>query len=446
MPMLQFISKHIFFLCLVLAMGACTSQAHTQPESEAQPSHPPTNANGLFEYRGLYTPTNTPEMQRTLHTNHPDYDWGVWGHNLHKVVKVSHEMYATVDGAKTEKQLCFSSEALYKAVRAYILDQFGKGTDTYSERISIMPMDNQLACTCRDCVAKGNTSGNATPAVSYFVTRLAKEFPRHQFFTSAYHTTKSAPQTALPANVGVFVSSYPMPMRVDFSQTDGYHEFRTMVEAWTKVCGKVYVWDYARNYSDYLSPFPCLLALQSRFKLYRDLGVRGIFVNGSGDDYSAFDDMQTQVMAKLMDDPDADVRNEVDAYFEKYYPKTHQLLTDYYWQLEQRAKTTNNLLPLYGSMKQMCASYLDAEEFLHFRAKLDAASKNTSGDERKRLNALLTAWAYTQLEMYRTACLPMDKEQAAEMREILKGHGEIKGMTNIDEVGNTIDDYLKRWK
>lgn len=446
MPMLQFISKHISLLCLVLAMGGCTSQAQTQPELEAQPSQPSTTANGLFEYRGLYTPTNTPEMQRTLHTNHPDYDWGVWGHNLHKVVKVSHEMYATVDGAKTDKQFCFSSEALYKAVRAYILDQFGKGTDTYSERISIMPMDNQLACTCRDCVAKGNTSGNATPAVSYFVTRLAKEFPRHQFFTSAYHTTKSAPQTALPANVGVFVSSYPMPMRVDFSQTDGYHEFRNMVEAWTKVCGKVYVWDYARNYSDYLSPFPCLLALQSRFKLYRDLGVRGIFVNGSGDDYSAFDDMQTQVMAKLMDDPDADVRNEVDAYFEKYYPKTHPLLTDYYWQLEQRAKTTNNLLPLYGNMKQMCASYLDAEEFLHFRAKLDAASKNTSGDERKRLNALLTAWAYTQLEMYRTTCLPMDKEQAAEMREILKGHGEIKGMTNIDEVGNTIDDYLKRWK
>ena len=70
-----------------------------------------------------------------------------------------------------------------KRVQAWldILDQFGEGTDTYSERISIMPMDNQLACTCNACRAKGNTSSNATPAVSDFVMRLAKEFPRPLF-------------------------------------------------------------------------------------------------------------------------------------------------------------------------------------------------------------------------------------------------------------------------
>lgn len=35
---------------------------------------------------------------------------------------------------------------------------------------------------------------------------------------------------------------------------------------------------------------------------------------------------------------------------------------------------------------------------------------------------------------------------AIEMKEILKGHSELNNMKNRDEVGNTIDDYLKLWK
>ena len=176
------------------------------------------------------------------------------------------------------------------------------------------------------------------------------------------------------------------------------------------------------------------------------MGVRGVFVNGSGDDYSAFDDMQTQVLAALLNNPDADVKQTVNNYFAKYYPQTHKLLMDYYWQLETRVQRTNHLLPLYGTMQDVCAAYLNAAEFVHFRAQLDAASKQTVGEERKRLNELLTALAYTQLELYRSKLLPLDKEQAIEMREILKGHSEIKGMVNRDEPGNTIDDYLKQWK
>ena len=97
-------------------------------------------------------------------------------------------------------------------------------------------------------------------------------------------------------------------------------------------------------------------------------------------------------------------------------------------------------------MKEMCEAYLNVDEFVDFRRKLDAASKQTMGDERKRLNILLTSLAYTQLEMYRCGLLTKDEEMANEMKEILKGHSEIKGMRNRDEVGHTIEEYLKLWK
>lgn len=437
MLMLQFISKSLAVLFIALVLGGC--------QSKAQPNDA---SSGLFEYRGLYTPSNTEEMQKAMHTNHPDYDWGLWGHNLSKVIKdnATDGMFAVVDGKRNRKQLCFSSKELYKCVHEYIIDQFGNGSSEYNERISIMPLDNKVACMCAACRAKGNTEGNATPAVTSFVSRLAKEFPKHKFFTSAYHTTKIAPTSSLPKNVGVFISSIDLPMCVDFSKTAGYKSFVSMVKSWKPRCGKIYIWDYERNYDDYLSPFSCLLAMQARFKLYRQLGVKGIFVNGSGDDYSAFDDMQSYVIASLMDNPDIDVHKAVGKYFSKYYPVTADILLKYYWGLEMRSKTTNHILPLYGTMKEMCDSYLNAKEFVDFRRKLDAKSKFTSGDERKRLNALLTSLSYTQLELYRCGIIPKDAEAAIEMREILKGHKELKGMVNRDESGHHIDDYLKQWK
>lgn len=434
--MLRYISKALTAIAAALVAGGCSGTAK------------PITGEPLSEYHGLYTPSNTKDVQQTMHTNHPDYDWGLWGHNLVKVIhdQLTDDMYATVDGHRTHDQLCFSSAALYKVVREYIIDQYGYGTDNYSERISIMPMDNKLACTCPRCRALGNTPGNATPAVTRFITRLAKEFPRHQFFTSAYHSTKQAPATALPANVGVFISSFPLPVQVDFTHSKGYTEFLAMVKAWKQRCSRIYVWDYERNFDDYLSPFPCLLAMQSRLKLYAKLGVLGVFFNGSGDDYSAFDDMQTNVLAQLMDNPDLDVHDAVADYFQQYYPITADILTDYYWSLEQRARKSNCVLPLYGSMKEMCAAYLDADAFAKFRKQLDAASKQTMGDERHRLNALLTALAYTQLELCRCGLLPKDADMATEMRIVLKGHSEIKGMVNRDESGHSIDNYLKQWK
>lgn len=437
MQMLQSISKSLAALVVGVVLGGCHSNAQT-----AQSADP------LSEYHGLYTPSNTEAFQASMHTNHPDYDWGVWGHNLAKLVKdgATDDMYAIVDGKRSHKQFCFSSQSLYNKVREYVLDQYGWGTADYSERISIMPMDNKTACTCDDCTARGNTSTNATPAVTAFVERLAEEFPRHKFFTSAYHTTNTPPTTSLAANVGTFVSSIKLPMRVDFTKTEGYNEFVHNVKAWRKQCSRIYVWDYERNYDDYLSPFPCLLAMQARFRLYRDLGVQGVFVNGSGDDYSAFDDMQTYVLALLLDNPDTDVHESIARYYREHYPQTADLLTTYYWGLEQRAQSTNHLLPLYGSMQEMCESYLDVQEFVSFRSQLDKASKLTVGDERKRLNALLTALAYTQLEMYRTGLLAKDAETIGEMREILKGHSELKGMNNRDESGHSIDDYLKKWE
>lgn len=422
---------HIVLLHLFLPLlTACSAGAQT-----------------AFEYRGIYSPTGAKEeVRKQYNTNHVDYDWDLWGHNLKKVVGTDADasVYATVADTLCRAQFCFTSQKLYRTVESYILDQYGEGTPSYSAKICIMPQDNKLACTCAGCRRVGNTESNATPAVTQMLCRLAKRFPRHQFFTSSYHSTRTAPNSPLPQNVGAIISAIDLPLRVNFFETNGYKTFLQTVEDWKQVCGKLYVWDYERNYEDYLSPFPCLHAMQSRVRLYRDLGIQGIFVNGSGDEYSAFDDVQTVVLAQIMSNPDIDVDAAVSDCFRTAYPTTHQLLTDYYLGLERRTVETNHLLPLYGTMEEMVESYLDAEEFAAWRTRLDKASKTTAKPERTRLNYLLTALSYTQMQLLLLQG-KSGSEEFAEMREILRGHSELKGMDYYSEAYGKIDDYIKKW-
>lgn len=423
-----------------------------------------------FAFRSLYTPTNAAEdFRKEYGTSHVDYDWDLWGHNLKKIVgkNPEKEMLATVADTLCEKQYCFSSRKLYSKIEEYILDQYGEGTADYSARICIMPQDNKLACTCKSCKMAGNTEGNATPAVTKMLTKLAKRFPRHIFFTSSYHSTRKAPKEKLPANVGVLMSAIELPYRVNFTESERCRHFSELVREWKDVANTIYVWEYERNYDDYLSPFPCLKVMQARLQLYRELGIDGVFINGSGDDYSAFDDLQSAVIAQLLTNPDIDIDAAVRTYLDRYYPKTAGIIADYYLALEHNTASTNHVLPLYGTMEEAMVSYFDPYEFTLWREKLDKASKTTQRDERQRLNYLLTAMAFTQLSIYDVAKRkgPVNDQDTEyeyikgkiekvrplltpaleeDMAIVLKGHKELKGMNYYSESLGDIDKFIRK--
>ena len=429
--------KAVCDICLcVISLTSCYAQ-----NKETAPVSP-------FEFRGIYSPTNALDSIRDhFGTHHVDYDWGLWGHNLHKVVgeNPDESILATIDGKKDKDQYCFSSSKMYDQLVEYIIDNFGDGElPGSSTRISIMPRDNKKSCTCKQCVAAGNTSTNATPAVTKMMRKLAKRFPKHQFFTSAYHSTRMAPKEKLPSNVGVLISAIDLPMRVTFTENKGYRTFVSMVREWKEKTDLIYIWDYSRNYSDYLSPFPCLKVMQHRFQLYDRLGVKGIFLNGSGDDYAAFDDMQTCIFGKMMYDLALNIDAEVQKYYKINYPETGELLADYYLKLERRVDETNHIIPLYGSMEEVVESYLNVKEFSEFRTQMENVAEKATGPEKEKLHYLLTALSFTQLQIL--VMNPSDSNQQLKTKliEQLKEHKKLKGMKNYGETDADIDAYIKK--
>ena len=410
-----------------------------------------TQGDFAFEYRGIYSPSNSdPDLIPVTASGNVDYDWGLWGHNLKKVFNggIPAEAFALTDGKRTKGQFCFSSEKLYKALEAYIIDNYGYGNNGEKPvRFAIMPEDNPTVCLCKKCKAAGNTMKSATPAVTKLLTRLAKRFPNHQFFTSSYLSTTEPPTVNLPDNAGVIISAMDLPMEGNMSMKSAKTaDFIHLIDRWSKATSHIYVWDYMRNFDDYLTPWPCLAILRKRLQFFHSLGVKGMFYNGSGYDYASFDDVQTAILAALLIKPDLNVEEYVNACLQRWYPETGKLLASAYLLWEHKAVTSHVPLQFYGGIGDAVRSWLNPDEFDDFCIELDRKAKHTDDSERARLNKLLTALQFTRLELMRMPHGRHDAAEAAECLESLKGHTAFKDMSNYRETNGSIDTYIKEWE
>ena len=412
-----------------------------------------------FGYRGIYTPAAQDEdLAGILATDNVENGWGLWGHQLDRVLAdASQEVFATVGGETYDGQFCFSSDETFRRIETYVVDNFGEG-DSIPARFVIAPADDDAVCTCKACSTVGNTPKSATPAVMQLVGRLAGRFPRHMFFTLGYLSTQEPPAVEMPANAGVIVSAMELPLSADALKSAPGKKFAARLDRWKNVTDKVYIWDYIQNFDDYLTPFPVLECMGERLRFYRDKGVEGVFLNGSGYDYVPFDDVRTYVLASLMRDPGLSVEGLVRRYFAANYPTSGDLLAGFCMQAERRAGATKTALDLYGGIRDAEASWLDAGEFAAFYDALERMLPATKDAERRRLHELLTALSYTRLEVARRhAADPFGfagrtgdqlrlKPQAEKWLTALEEYASFADMKYVSESRLPVGEYLDAWR
>lgn len=366
-----------------------------------------------FEYRDIYMPTNqNPDMTYLLALDNLEEDWGIWGHNLSRVLgsngetyfgyqNQEQELFARTNGLVHKNQFCFSSDRLLELTEKYILAQYSDGRER-PLRFTIAPNDNDYVCTCRRCEIAGNTLTNATPAVVNFVEKLAARFPNHTFFITGYSTTQALPDHALPANVGVFLSAIDYPRVSDDQGSPAQDAFFAKLEAWKKVTDNIYIWDYICNFDDYLSPYPIFYAMQKRFQAYMEHGVKGIFLNGSGYYYSTLQEMYTIVLADLLADPYADVERLVRQYFADTMPHIGDFFASVILSMEQHTRRAGTELPLYGGIDEAMHTYLFEKEFREFYSVfLRAKDMEMTHKERVVYEKTRQFVSYSYLEMCR---------------------------------------------
>lgn len=413
-----------------------------------------------FVYRDVYSPTNRQEDVRgVLGLNSIDTDWGIWGHNVALTLpdEPDRNVYAYHEGKRVSSQFCFSSDKLFKYICDYIIDNCGDGKNV-SYNFAILPNDNNIACLCGHCQGIGNSTGNATPAVTKMLRKLATRFPHHTFFTSAYHTTDKPCKLELPKNAGVIVSAIEWQPGKEL-KGNNVSLFEQTLKEWGTKTDNIYVWDYINNYDDYFTPYPILKSMQRRFRIYRDNGIKGVFLNGSGYAYSTFEEMHTHLLAALMMNPDIEIEPLVKDYFRRTYPIAGSVISDFYCLLLKNEESTDKVIPIYGGIDEKIDVYLDPESFIEFYDTITVLKNKADEEEAFMLRKLITALSFTRLEIARNAgygnfgFATLEKDNSLrvnsyiyELLDIFNDGYKAFALTDINEAEDKSADYVESWK
>lgn len=392
-----------------------------------------------FEYREVYLPELPFDEGRELYLNNVDRDWGIWGHNLSVVLpkNASQSVYAKAGNSVNSDQFCFSSEVLYKYIVDYIDDNYG---NSKTVRFAILPNDNSVVCMCDRCIDCGNKAGDASGAVYYLLERLTEKFPQHIFFTSYYRTTKGLPDHKLPDNAGVLISAMSYPLSpVHTVQED---DFEVLLNKWSKYTKRIYIWDYLNNFDDYFTPIPVFDVIQRRLELYARSGVKGIFFNGSGTDFSTFSRLKTHIISAMLRDPDVDWRPILKELCSELYPVTGEAISKFIIMQEDMLKAKGKPLPLYEGVAKASKIYLPAAEFESFHDELINLIMQIKDPERTEIQKMTRAMMLSRLELKRI------NSDTVGCARLLAGLEKLtsQGVVAYSESGSSIESYVREYR
>lgn len=414
----------------------------------------------VFEYREPYYSSNFDSNFRAWNkTNYLELEWGIWGHNLSKILKkynLPQSAYAKVGNKRVESQFCFTSDSLHKYVNERVKMIYD--SDHGLNKFMILPNDNNIVCTCSTCKAVGNTTKDAAPAVFTFINKLAKENRKSSFFTTAYITVKEVPKFKAEPNTGIFYSTINIQKGIPIEKSKYFKDFEDDIKKWRKYLKNIYIWDYTVNFDNYFDIYPVIKVTQENLKLYNKLGVNGVFLHGSEYNYSTFQDLKATLFSKLLWNPNLDVDSEIEEYFNSKFPKKLAgVLSNYYSFIEDSFYNSKKELSIYSGINKTVKKYLDPKVFFAFYDEFDTHTQTNKFD--KNYLKIATALTFLKLEIMRDygfgiygfATINNNNEiiiknEAAALLDNLTAFSKSSNLETYNEINYKIEDYITSWR
>lgn len=414
-------------------------------------------SNAVLAYKEPYFAENfNDEFRLWNNTNTIEETWGLWGHNIGKLITVTPKMYAIVDGVPNEEQLNFSSIALRNALETAIAAKLSE--EPQANKFMIMPFDSELVCQCEQCIAVGNTKTNASPAVFELINKLAAKFPSASFFNTAYISTENPPIKPVRSNVGVMISTMSFPKGIVLETSNKAHSVTETFKRWKKITNNIYLWDYAINFDNYFDAYPTIDIAQKNLQFYINNGVTGVFIHGSDEgSFAAFGDLKAYLYAQLLNNPHLDLKHHTSLFFTHKYPAFGNELADYYLKIEEEALNNKRTLDIYGGIKNAVNKYLSNSDLNKILNQLLAKRVNVKPADKKASDILLMSFVFQSLELMRINGIAENgyatyengklklNPAIAEKLALLKQLSSSTGIEKYNEIGFTISDYIKAW-
>lgn len=358
------------------------------------------------------------------------FGFGFFVHTFDKLVSsnqyfaVHPEYFALRKGKRKTSQLCCTNEDVIRlctdAIRA------GMRAQPEATVFSLSQSDNREPCECDRCAALEKAEGTGMGPLLHLVNRVAenveKEFPDKIVETLAYQWSRQPPKTMRPRpNVVIRLADieccFAHPLASGCNEAN--KKFVADLQAWAKVCNRLWIWDYTTDYAHYLLPLPNKRLIDDNIRLFAANRVAGVFEQGT---YDTFDSemvaLKAYLIAKFLWSPNYDetlaTREFLDAYYgaaspviQRYLDLTHDYAGKQQIHVGIYAKPTSaHLTP--ELLMQANALWDEAEA----SAKKDAAALNRVRRSRMSVD-------YVIAEQARSAMKTAESKRTAQQRDLI---------------------------
>jgi hypothetical protein len=235
------------------------------------------------------------------------------------------EYFSEINGERTafRSQLCLTNPDVLQITIDKVKQWLR--ADSNANVVSVSQNDWYSPCECAACKAIDLREGSHSGTMLYFVNQVAEaieqEFPHVAICTLAYQYTRKAPATMRPRlNVIIRLCSIECCFSHPQEQCARNSSFVQDIEEWSKICNRIYIWDYVTEFGHYISPFPNFYSLQPNIQFFLRYGAKGIFEQGPGTT-GELAELRSYLLAKLLWNPEIDVAAVIDDFLQGYYGK-----------------------------------------------------------------------------------------------------------------------------
>ena len=358
------------------------------------------------------------------------------------------EYFSEIDGkrVKVHTELCLSNPDVFnlclKRVKEWIKNNpeckvFSVAQDEW------MGHWIRMACECEKCKAFDEAHGSQSASIINFVNKIAEaledKYPDILIHTFAYQYSRKPP-IGLKVHKNVIVRLTNIECSWNESIEEGAvrdpngrnASFLSDLEGWSKLTNRLYIWDYAVNFRNYLLPFPCLRSMAKNINLYKKIGVKGLLMQGnfSAGGHGYLDELKSFISAKMMTG-DYKLDDLINYFAKHYYGKASSEVIKYINLFEDNIK--DKTLWLYDDAD----SDLFSDEVVNKGRFLINKALELVKDEKEEIKNHVELLNLSQeyLEIVR---MPLDAEgrnnRIDEFNIMIRKHGitELFERTNLD--------------
>lgn len=235
-------------------------------------------------------------------------------------------------GTPRDSQPCLSDPEMLKRAIASVRKRLKENPGATIVSVSQNDCgDKPNCCTCEKCAAVDAEEGSHMGTLLRFVNAVAddirEDYPNVVIDTLSYRYTRTPPKITKPRdNVCIRLCSIECCFchPLDDATCEKNAAFHNDIVEWSKICDRIYIWDYVTNFRYYVPTFPNFDVLRQNMRFFAEHGVRGMYPEGN---YSSagsgeFAELRGFLLARLMLDPNMSTK--------KYYDLMDKFLAAYY--------------------------------------------------------------------------------------------------------------------